>query len=151
MKQEFFDKFAQLHRARVNNYFATVVPFDEFINSFIYVYAYAHDEPDKGFIRQSNKASEQLNKHLDCQFYSSQLEYALYNNEEFVLGFSITAGSQISYELTFNFEIALTSEYYDVDYDWIEIEGPDDNPWSEMILDLEGEAMFGTIKRAATK
>jgi hypothetical protein len=149
MKQEFFDRFAQLHRSRVNNYFATAVPFDEFINSFIYVNAY--DEPDKSFWRYSKKSCEQLKKHLDCQFYGSELEYALYNGREFVLGFSITARSQISYELTFNFEIGLKSEYYDVDYEWVEIEGPDDNPWNEMLLDLEGESMFGTIKRAATK
>jgi len=151
MKREFFDKFAQLHRARVNNYFATVVPFDEFINSFIYVHAYAHNEPDKGFIRQSNKTSEQLNKHLNCQFYGSQLEYARHIDEEFVLGFAIIAGSQKSHGLYFDFEIGIKSEYYNVDDRWIEIEGPDDNPWGELLLDLEGESMFGAIKRAATK
>jgi len=142
MKQKFFDTFASLHRARLNDYFKNTTPFEKFINSLIFVEAYG--DPIEEDVDCLNEMCRSVNEHLDCDLYASELMTVAYRNGSFVFRFLIESKPEHLNGLSFDLHINPYSERYEVKTEGIEFHQPGKVHWSAALLELEKEATFMT-------
>ena len=142
MKQKFFDTFANFHRARLNDYFENTTPFENFINSLIFVEAYG--DPIGEDVDCLNEMCRSVNEHLNCDLYASELMTVAYRNGGFVFRFLIQAKPKHLNGLGFDLYINPSSEQYEVKAEGIEFRQTGIDYWSAALLELEKEAAFMT-------
>ena len=142
MKQKFFDTFANFHRAKLNDYFENITPFENFINSLIFVEAYG--DPIGEDIDCLNQNCGAVNEHLNCDLYASEFMTVAYRNGGFIFRFLIEAKPEHLNGLSFDLYINPNSEKYEVKSEGIEFHQPGIDYWSAALLELEKEATFMT-------
>jgi len=144
-KDDFYKAFARLHWGRVNNYFEEAVPFDDFMDDFIYVNAF--DASNKVFCQRSKAACQKINAFLDCDFYSAKMFDAFYDREGLAIGFFISIKPEYFESLCFELYMRLNKDLSAIGDEWQDFKVPEHKVWEILAIELEAESTFGSLKR----
>jgi len=147
-KADFYKAFARLHNERISEYFETQVPFEDFINNFIYVNT--KNDRNDSFCLTSNEAYQKLNAFLECDFYSSEILHVYFENRELIMAFDINIKAGQLIPLKFIFLLNTDSNSAGIAAEWADFDGSEYNVWEILAFGLEVESTIGSQKKFPT-